>query len=142
MTAQRWTGRRCMFREVRTVAISEEIIFLHSIKTLQNAHKRMQRQCPRRTRFQSQFHYFLADIPYSRDRKGSVLTMAKTQLLTLSALQQRICSSKQLVKYYRNIFCKFLLKKSTPGQVSELIILKAFLIMIICAKRFLSTTTW
>lgn len=67
--------------------------------------------------------------------------MVKIQLLTLSALQQNVCLSEQLAKYYRNFACKFLFKTSTPVQVSEPIVLKAFLIVIICAKKFLSSNT-
>lgn len=63
--------------------------------------------------------------------------MVKTQPLILSALQQCARPSKHLAKYCRNFVCKILFKNSTPGQVSELIILKAFLIVIIYAKRFL-----
>lgn len=69
--------------------------------------------------------------------------MVKMQLLTLSALQQCARPSKQLAKYYRNFVCKFVFKNRTRGRgpVSELIKIKVFLIVIICAKMFLSSTT-
>lgn len=48
--------------------------------------------------------------------------MVKIQLLTLSALQQYVCLSEQLAKYYRSFACKFQFKNSTPRLVSELIV--------------------
>lgn len=65
--------------------------------------------------------------------------MVNIELLTLSVLQQAVCLSEEVAKYYRIFAWKFLFTNSTPRPVFKQIILKDLLIMIICAKRFLSS---